>query len=138
MQTQNMRHEIHICIASDTDIVQARQKVRELAIDIGFSGSDLALIATAVSEIARNIVEYAVKGEIIISEIQKVEKRGILIKAKDEGPGIPDIQKAMQDGYSTGKGLGLGLPGAKRLMDEFDISSIVGKGTIITLKKWLP
>jgi serine/threonine-protein kinase RsbT len=126
----------HVPIDHDVDIVAARRRARELATEIGFSGSDLTIIATAISEVARNIVVYANRGEIVLTAVQRGNRRGVLVVARDEGPGIPDIPRAMQDGFSTGKSLGLGLPGAKRLMDEFEISSEVGKGTTITMRKW--
>lgn len=128
--------EAHVPISADVDIVAARRRGRELAGKLAFSGSDLTLIATAISEVARNIVSYAGKGEIVLSITRQGNKSGIVVVARDEGPGIPDIAQAMQDGFSTGKGLGLGLPGARRLMDEFDIVSEVGKGTTVTMKKW--
>ena len=132
-----MVFEARVRIDYETDIVTARQKGRELAREAGFSGSDLALIATAISEIARNIIIYAVKGEIVLGVARKDGRTGIVVIAKDEGPGIPNIEKAMEDGFSTGKSLGLGLPGAKRLMDEFNIISSVGAGTTVTMKKWV-
>jgi serine/threonine-protein kinase RsbT len=121
----------------DVDIVEARQKGRELAASLGFSGGDLAVIATAISELARNIIEYADNGEIVLSATRQGARQGIVVVARDEGPGIPNIEQAMQDGFSTGKSLGLGLPGAKRLMDEFEIASELGKGTTVTMKKWV-
>lgn len=129
--------ETRVPIRSDADIVMARRRGRALAAQVGFTGNDLTLIATAISEVARNIVSYAKCGDIALSLVQQGGKRGIVIIARDEGPGIPDIALAVQDGYSTGKSLGLGLPGARRLMDEFDIVSDVGKGTTVTLKKWV-
>lgn len=131
-----MASETRVPVEHDADIVAARQKGRELAVQAGFSGSDLTIIATAISEVARNIIVYAVRGEIVLSLAQQGGKRGIVVVAQDAGPGIPDIAQAMQDGFSTGKSLGLGLPGAKRLMDEFEIASAVGKGTTVTMKKW--
>lgn len=128
--------ETRVAIDHDFDIVTARRKARELATQVGFSGSDLTLIATAISEVARNIVVYANRGEIVLSAEQRGGRRGVLVVARDQGPGIPDIPRAMRDGFSTGKSLGLGLPGAKRLMDEFEIASEVGKGTTITMRKW--
>ena len=128
--------EIRIPIDRDGDIVAARQKARELAAQVGISGSDLTMIATAISEVARNIVVYANHGEIVLSPVQSGGRRGLLVIARDEGPGIADIERAMRDGFSTGKSLGLGLPGAKRLMDEFEIASEMGKGTTITMWKW--
>jgi serine/threonine-protein kinase RsbT len=128
--------ETRVAIDHDFDIVAARRKARELATQVGFSGSDLTIIATAISEVARNIVVYANRGEIVLSAVQRGTRRGVLVVARDQGPGIPDIPRAMRDGFSTGKSLGLGLPGAKRLMDEFEIASEVGKGTTITMHKW--
>lgn len=132
-----MTDVVQIAIRSDSDIVMVRQQARALAKELGFSASDLTLIATALSELARNIVEYAQQGEIILSQIKQGELRGLVIVARDSGPGIADIERAMLDGYSTGKGLGLGLPGAKRLMDEFEITSCVGQGTTIKATKWV-
>jgi serine/threonine-protein kinase RsbT len=129
--------EVCLPINSEVDIVTARQKGKELAGQLGFSSTELTLIATAISEIVRNIVEYARDGEISIKIEEQGDRRGIVVMACDTGPGIPDIMLAMQDGYSTGKSLGLGLPGAKRLMDEFEIVSEVGKGTKVTMKKWV-
>ncbi len=131
-----MADETRVSVDRDADIVTARHKGRELAVEVGFSGSDLTLIATAISEIARNIIIYAERGEIVLSIAQRGGKRGIVVVAHDDGPGIADIEQAMRDGYSTGKSLGLGLPGARRLMDEFEIVSELGKGTTVTMKKW--
>ena len=128
--------EARVLITRDGDIVAARQKGRDLATQAGFSGSDLTIIATAISEIARNIVVYAKRGEMSLSVVEKDGRNGILVIARDDGPGIADIAKAMRDGFSTGNSLGLGLPGAKRLMDEFEITSTVGRGTIVTMRKW--
>ena len=127
-----------IPVTCDGDIILARQKGRELAAPLGFPASELTLIVTAISEIARNVVVYAERGEILISHVEEDGRRGILVVTRDEGPGIPDIEQAMRDGFSTGKSLGLGLPGAKRLMDEFDIVSEVGRGTTVTMRKWAP
>ena len=132
-----MENDSHVAINSAVDIVTARQKGRALAQKLGFDGSDLTLIATAISEVARNIVIHAKNGEIEVAELNHSTKRGIMVVARDQGPGIKDIAKAMEYGYSTNKGLGVGLPGAKWLMDEFDIESKVGKGTTVTMKKWL-
>ncbi len=131
-----MPEPIRIWIKSDADTVIARQQGRALAAQLGLSSGDQALVATAISELARNIVEYAKQGEIVLELTQRNARRGLIVIAHDEGPGIPNIELAMQDGYSTGRGLGLGLPGSRRLMDEFDIVSQVGKGTTITVKKW--
>jgi serine/threonine-protein kinase RsbT len=125
-----------VAINSDQDIVTARQRGRALAIELGFSTGDATLIATSISELARNIVSYARKGEIIFEVVHGSSKLGISITASDRGPGIWDIRQAMKDGFSTSGSLGLGLPGVRRLMDEFEISSEPGRGTIVTVKKW--
>ncbi len=132
-----MAHEIRIPIQTDADIVTARQQGREVAAGIGFEGADLTLIATAISEIVRNIVEYTRGGEVMITTANHAGKKGIVVIARDQGPGIRDVSMAMQDGYTTSRGLGLGLPGARRLMDEFEIESRVEKGTTVTMRKWL-
>jgi serine/threonine-protein kinase RsbT len=129
--------ESRVRIHSPTDIVTARQEVRRLASQVGFDGMDLTVVATAVSEVARNIIEYAVSGEILIRTMTDAGRPGIMMVATDEGPGIPDIEQAMLDGFSTGKGLGIGLPGARRLMDHFEVHSEVGRGTTVIMKKWL-
>jgi serine/threonine-protein kinase RsbT len=132
-----MAGEKKVLIRSEMDIVTARQEGRTMATEAGFSNVDQVLIATAISEVARNILTYAHKGEIILSSgTDSNNKKFITIIAHDEGPGIPDIDLAMRDGYSSGKSLGLGLPGARRMMDSFEILSEVGKGTKITMKKW--
>ena len=132
-----MSAEVSVSIESDADIVTARQEGRQLAAAAGFSGADQTIVALAISEIARNIVSYAQRGKVSLSRMDEGGRRGILIVAQDEGPGIPDIDLAMRDGYSTGKSLGIGLPGAKRVMDEFELVSAPGKGTTVTMKKWL-
>jgi serine/threonine-protein kinase RsbT len=129
-------NEIRLPIFDETDIVDARQQGRKLGTTLGFSGSELTLIATAISEIARNIVVYAKEGYITLSIVGTAPKHGLLVLAEDNGPGIVDLSLAMMDGYSTHKSLGLGLPGAKRLMDEFEIESSPGKGTVIRMIKW--
>jgi serine/threonine-protein kinase RsbT len=132
-----MADEICVRIQSDADIVLARRQARCLAGELGFSASDLVMIVTALSELARNIVEYAQCGEIILSRVKQGNRRGFVIVARDRGPGIAEIERAMQDGYSTGGGLGLGLPGTKRLMDEFEITSAAGQGTTVRATKWV-
>jgi serine/threonine-protein kinase RsbT len=129
--------KVHVRIQNSADIVAARQQGRALAAMAGFSHSNLTIIATAISEVARNIVEYAKEGEVIITLIDDATRKGVEIIASDQGPGIADISTVMRDGFSTGKGLGIGLPGARRLMDEFCIASVVGTGTIVTMKKWV-
>jgi serine/threonine-protein kinase RsbT len=129
--------ELRVAIRSDADIVTTREQGRALARRIGFAGSDLTVIATAISELGRNILTYAGSGEIVLRPSRARGKHGILIVASDEGPGIPDLALALQDGYSTSNSLGLGLPGTRRLMDEFDIDSVGGRGTVVTVKKWV-
>lgn len=126
-----------VVVRHEADIISARQSARGLAATLGFSESDLILIATAISEVARNMVEYAHGGEIALRSLQEGGRRGLEIVARDEGPGIADLQLAMQDGYSTGHSLGLGLPGARRLMDEFQIDSRLGAGTTVVMRKWV-
>jgi serine/threonine-protein kinase RsbT len=128
--------EIRVAINSDQDIVLARQKGRAMAAELGFSSGDATLIATAISELARNIVSYAGRGEITLKNVQGSSRVGILVVAEDDGPGIPDIRQALRDGFSTSGSLGLGLPGVRRLMDEFDIASQPGQGTTVSVKKW--
>lgn len=130
-------HPQRVVVRSDADIVSARQAGRALAQSLGFAESDAVLIATAISEIARNMVEYARGGEVLISGLHRDGRAGISIVARDSGPGIADVSLALQDGYTTGGGLGLGLPGARRIMDEFSVDSAPGKGTTITMRKWV-
>lgn len=129
------RH-IRVAIRSDQDIVSARQKGRALAVELGFSAGDATLVATAISELARNIVSYARRGEITLRAVQSANRDGIMVVASDDGPGIPDVAQALRDGFSTSGSLGLGLPGVRRLMDEFEIVSKSGRGTTVTVKKW--
>jgi serine/threonine-protein kinase RsbT len=126
---------VRVPVRSDADVVAARQAARELAAGLDFSPTDLTLIATAVSEVARNIVRFADTGEVLVEELED-PRRGVRITARDAGPGIPDVSRALQDGYSTYAGLGLGLPGARRLMDEFAVVSETGRGTTVTMTKW--
>lgn len=128
---------VRVLISSDADIVVARQQARAMAGEIGIEGSDLTVVATAVSEIARNIITYAGHGEMTLSVVLEGRRRGILVVASDSGPGIADLSLAMQDSYSTGQSLGMGLPGSRRLMDDFDIVSEPGMGTTVTMKKWV-
>jgi len=130
--------EIRVTISSDQDIVLARQKGRALALELGFSSGDATLIATAISELARNIVSYAGNGQIGLKDIQGSTRAGISITASDNGPGIPNVGQALRDGFSTSGSLGLGLPGVRRLMDEFEIDSKPGQGTKVAVKKWRP
>jgi serine/threonine-protein kinase RsbT len=130
--------EGRIPVASDADLVLARGAGRRLAQELGFSSTDITLIATAISEVARNIIQYAGAGEIVLDTIEENQREGILVIARDKGPGIDNIALAIRDGYTTGKGMGLGLPGSRRLMDEFEIESEPDEGTTIVMKKWLP
>ena len=123
-------------VTKDSDVVTARQLGREMAVRAGFTSTDQTLIATAISEIARNIVKFARRGEILIRLVDEHGRRGVTVVARDAGPGIADTAAALRDGVSSYRGLGLGLPGARRLMDEFDVVSEVGKGTTVTMAKW--
>jgi serine/threonine-protein kinase RsbT len=125
-----------VAINSDQDIVSARQKGRAMANELGFSSGDATLIATAISELARNIVAYARKGQITLKMVNGLNRRGISVVASDDGPGIADIRQALRDGFSTSGSLGLGLPGVRRLMDDFEITSEPGRGTMVAVKKW--
>jgi len=129
-------NELNVPIRSEADLVTARLRGREIASTLHFSSSELTLIATAISEVTRNILSYAGTGELDLRLIRQGQKTGVLIIARDRGPGIADLFSAMQDGYSTSGSLGLGLPGSKRLMDEFDVASEIGKGTTVTMTKW--
>ena len=129
---------LRVPIAAGVDIVTARQEGRDLAERMGCSSIESTMIATAISEIARNIMSHAGRGEIAISAVAFDGRNAIEVVASDAGPGIADIERAMQDGYSTGAGLGLGLPGAGRLMDHFELRSEVGVGTTVVMRKWCP
>lgn len=126
-----------IAVRCDRDVVEARRRGRELAQAMGFSLGDATLIATAVSEVARNIVAYTSGGTVSLRRMNGASRVGLQIIAADDGPGIRDVEQAMRDGYSCSGGLGLGLPGVRRLMDEFVIESAVGKGTTVRVIKWL-
>jgi serine/threonine-protein kinase RsbT len=128
--------QVRVPIDSDGDIIIARQKGRALAAELGFSPTDVVRIATAISELARNVLSYAATGEIRLQAVNSRNRCGIAIVATDRGPGIADVEQAMQDAYSTSGGLGLGLPGVRRLMDEFKIESAVGQGTTVSATKW--
>lgn len=132
-----MDSAVHVPIVREVDIVTARQRGRELANANGFSTTEQTLIATAISELARNIVSYAGRGEIVLEALRQHGRPGLLVVAHDDGPGIENLELAMRDGYSTANSLGMGLPGAKRLMDEFDLKSRPGEGTTIRMKKWV-
>ncbi|WP_433567796.1 ATP-binding protein [Nocardia sp. CA-151230] len=130
--------DVVIAVNVSNDIVTARQAGLELAAKLGFSLSDRTMIATAISEVARNITSYAGTGAIHLGVQERDGRRSMVVQAKDNGPGIPDIPRAMEDGFSTGRGLGLGLPGAKRLMDGMLIDSQPGHGTLVEMWKWVP
>jgi serine/threonine-protein kinase RsbT len=135
-ETAKVVRESRIVIQSDLDIVEARQQGRTMASQLGFTSSELTLVATAISELARNIVVYANRGEITLKLVNHSERQGIVVIASDEGPGIRDVSLALQDGYSTSRSLGMGLPGVRRLMDEFEIETALGQGTKVIVKKW--
>jgi serine/threonine-protein kinase RsbT len=126
-----------IPIARDTDIIEARSVTRALAARVGFTETDQILIASAVSELARNIVEYAGAGEVRLCVVQSGDRLGLEVVVHDNGPGIADLSLAMKEGYSTSGSLGLGLPGARRIMDEFNVESAPGRGTTVTMRKWI-
>jgi len=131
-----MTDDITVPIAADADIVVARGEGRMLAGRLGFSRTDATLIATAISEIGRNILHHAGAGEVEIGRDADERRVAIVVVARDQGPGISDVQRALEEGYATGSGLGLGLPGSRRLMDEFDIDTKPGHGTTVTMRKW--
>jgi serine/threonine-protein kinase RsbT len=128
--------ELRLQIAADVDVVEARKHGRALAAEAGFSSGEQTVIAAAISEIARNILMHAKTGEIVLSLVHNADRQGVSVVAIDQGPGIPDIKRALEYGYSTGHGVGAGLPGAKRLMDEFEVESLVGRGTTVRMTKW--
>jgi serine/threonine-protein kinase RsbT len=123
-------------VQSSTDIVLIRQAVRNWTAELGFSLVDQTKMITAASELARNSLEYGGGGRVIFESLQLVSKRGLRLTFEDHGPGIPDIGLAMKDGYTSGKGMGLGLGGAKRLVNEFELQSTVGEGTRVTITRW--
>jgi serine/threonine-protein kinase RsbT len=128
--------DARVAIRTDADVVTARQEARMMGAALGFSSTDLTLLATAISEVARNITTYAGEGEVVLRVLHDGGRAGIEVVARDEGPGIVDVELAMQDGYTTGNGLGLGLPGTRRLVDEFELDTEPGSGTRIRLVKW--
>jgi serine/threonine-protein kinase RsbT len=131
-----MPDEVRFDIRADEDLVPARAQARALAERLGFSRTDATLIATAISEIARNIVVHVGQGEIMLRPVEDVSRCGLVVIAHDAGPGIRDVEAVLRDGYAGQGGLGLGLPGARRLMDDFDITSQPGRGTTVTMTKW--
>jgi serine/threonine-protein kinase RsbT len=130
--------DIVVAIDNSDDIVEARKAGHQLALDLGFSLTDVTMIATAISEIARNITSYAGRGAIRVTIADREGRKALVVRAEDQGPGIADIERAMEDGYTTGRGLGMGLPGARRLMDRLFVESTLGQGTTIEMWKWVP
>lgn len=133
-----MAADIVVDIDNSDDIVEARKAGHQLALDLGFSLTDVTMIATAISEIARNITSYAGRGAVRVFVADREGRKALVVRAEDEGPGIADIERAMEDGYSTGRGLGMGLPGSRRLMDRLFVESVLGKGTVVEMWKWVP
>jgi serine/threonine-protein kinase RsbT len=131
-----MEAEIRVRVEKDADLVTARAEGRALAQRLGFRPPDPTLIATAISELARNLVVHVGHGEIIMRPLVDGRRYGVLVIVRDEGPGIADVDAALSLGHASKGGLGLGLPGARRLMDEFELDSEPGKGTTVTMRKW--
>ena len=131
-----MGDEIRVPIADDSDLVAARSEGRALAGRLGFSRTDATMIATAISEVGRNILVHAGQGEIELRPALEGNRTGLVVVARDQGPGIRDVAAALRDGYGTKNGLGLGLPGSRRIMDDFRIETEVGKGTTVAMCKW--
>jgi serine/threonine-protein kinase RsbT len=130
--------DVVVAIECADDIVTARQAGRDMATKLDFSLTDVTMITTAISEVARNISKYADHGEIRLNVTTRRAHRALMVQAVDHGPGIANPDQALEDGFSTGKGLGLGLPGSRRLMDDFQLESTLGEGTTVTMWKWLP
>ena len=128
---------VEIAIKVEGDIVLVRKRIREVSRSVGFGGTDVTRIVTAASELARNIFKYAGKGTVICTRELNGIRQGLTISFKDQGPGIDDVSQALQPGYTTSNGLGMGLPGSRRLMDEMHIDSTPGKGTVVIVSKWL-
>jgi serine/threonine-protein kinase RsbT len=131
-----MEDEVRVAITTDADLVTARAEGRAMAERLGFPRPDPTLIATAISEVARNIVVHVGRGEIVLKPFEEANRYGVVVIAIDEGPGIRDVEAAVRDDYSGKGGLGLGLPGARRLMDDFEITSSADSGTTVTMTKW--
>jgi serine/threonine-protein kinase RsbT len=127
---------IRVVVHEEPDVAVARLRARALALEQGLSGAAAAAVATAVSEVARNIVVHAGCGEVLLAVARRAGRRGVTVVARDAHPGIPDVEAALRDGWSSTGSLGLGLPGARRLMDEFELSSAPGAGTTVTMTKW--
>ena len=133
-----MADDVTVDVGNPDDIVTARQAGHQLAHQLGFSLTDVTMIATAISEIARNITSYAGYGAIRIAVQDRDGRQALVVRAEDDGPGIANVERAMEDGYSTGRGLGMGLPGARRLMDRMFVESTPGHGTVVEMWKWIP
>jgi serine/threonine-protein kinase RsbT len=131
-----MADEVRVTIAGDADLVTARAEARAMAERLGFPRPDPTLIATAISEVARNIMVHAGHGEIVLEPFEDADRYGLVVTATDDGPGIRDVDAALRDDHSGRGGLGLGLPGARRLMDDFEIASDADTGTTVTMRKW--
>ena len=136
LPAETMDDEVRVPIQSDSDLVDARAAARELATRLGFSRTDATLIATAVSEVARNIVVHVGQGAIVMQPLYEETRYGVKVVAEDNGTGIRNVDAALEDGYAGRGGLGLGLPGARRLMDDFEVDTSVDRGTRVTMKKW--
>jgi len=136
MEPARVQSEALLPVANETDALSARDRGRELAVSVGLSPTDSASVAAAVSELVRNLIAYATRGEVILRTIENKRARGIEVVVIDEGPGIADIEQALQERFSTSGGLGLGLPGVRRLMDELQIASRLGRGTTVAIRKW--
>ena len=138
MRAASEQRPLRLAVREEADVAVARSRARELALRQGLGEVAASALATAVSEVARNIVVHARGGEVLLEAVEEGGRRGVVIVARDEEPGIRDVERAMEDGYSTARGLGLGLSSARRLVDEFTLVSAVGDGTTVTLKKWGP
>jgi serine/threonine-protein kinase RsbT len=128
--------EAHFELQTDVDVVRARKGVRDWAAELGLSVLDLTKVVTAASELARNAVVHGGGGMMCLQVVKQDKREGLRVSFKDSGPGIPEIELAMQDGYTTGKGMGIGLPGARRLVNEFDLASTPSMGTSVTIIRW--
>ena len=131
-----VKEETRVSIRSDQDILKAREQGRALGQRLGMSNTNLTVVATVISELTRNILLYAKRGELVLGLVERNGQQGLAVTARDRGPGIPDIESALRVGFSTSGSLGLGLPGVRRLMDDFDIVSSLGEGTTVTATKW--
>ena len=130
--------DIVIDVSHSDDIIAARQAGHHVARELGFSLTDVTMIATAISEVARNITSYAGSGAVRVTVADREGRKALVVRAEDDGPGIADVERALEDGFSTGRGLGMGLPGARRLMDRLIVESAPGRGTVVEMWKWIP